>query len=573
MANIPHVESTVDRMFRNIINTMIDVINSNGETLFDSVSFEEWLERNEFRPLPAVSSFSDLPNEASKGDIRGVLNGDGIYIFDGNKWIPFSNSFYNELIEVEKELSSSEYYDEITYEKLYSDEMKSYYYKTIIPYKDKNGERIELKKGIANDELNTFERPQDFSFRVNASLVSNASVFSNGHLVGKQIKDGVLLQERPTLAYTLGVDNEGFLKAYAPEVSGEDIIADGIVNAWSGFYPLIEDYVPVDSTIFEPIANTKQKHPRQVITQNEFGDITIYSIAGRDGYSEGATYAEMVDFFMANNIKFAFNLDGGGSGVTIVRGSHVNYPTDNELKDTRPVADFIYIKKPTKNRETLKFNQYDSNMVFEKMAEIRSEVIKNRNFLENMGNLPDTINLRSNIDDITVSGFYWAGSATTGSPNSVANAVIHFNYNDLTAIQLAIPFVSNSSSILYRRKVNGLWENWVDRGLSNSRTLSLSGSWQPYAGSTSLKAVVINGVVHISGRLKGGSITSGESNPIFTLPSDLIPREHKLPMAVEIYSGEAHSVNMFVRSDNGKVYPLSNLKGNQSLSFNFSYTL
>lgn len=97
MAKIPHVDSTVDRMFRNIVNTVIDVINSKGEHLFEIESFNQWLSENSFAPKPSVIKLDDLPTDALKNEVRGVEETNKIYVYDGTEWIDFASLSFDEL--------------------------------------------------------------------------------------------------------------------------------------------------------------------------------------------------------------------------------------------------------------------------------------------------------------------------------------------------------------------------------------------------------------------------------------------------------------------------------------------
>lgn len=97
MAKIPHVDSTVDRMFRNIVNTVIDVINSKGEHLFEIESFDQWLSENSFTPKPSVIKLDDLPTDALKNEVRGVEETNKIYVYDGTEWIDFASLSFDEL--------------------------------------------------------------------------------------------------------------------------------------------------------------------------------------------------------------------------------------------------------------------------------------------------------------------------------------------------------------------------------------------------------------------------------------------------------------------------------------------
>lgn len=141
----------------------------------------------------------------------------------------------------------------------------------------------------------------------------------------------------------LTINNEGIL-GYAVDWEtgdGASFVSDGIVSATTAFYPLIVDY---ESYTPPDLPNTQtdlwQHAPRQIIGQWGNGDYAIITSEGR-GYqhSTGITPARCREICQNLGLKFAYNLDGGGSTQTVIGDKTLN--TIYEGTDGRLVPAFI----------------------------------------------------------------------------------------------------------------------------------------------------------------------------------------------------------------------------------------
>lgn len=74
-----------------------DLVLTKGESLFNSESFNAWLEQNKFKNKDAVDKITDLPTNAEVNEIRGVLSESAVYIYNGDEWIKQNDLNYNEL--------------------------------------------------------------------------------------------------------------------------------------------------------------------------------------------------------------------------------------------------------------------------------------------------------------------------------------------------------------------------------------------------------------------------------------------------------------------------------------------
>lgn len=123
--------------------------------------------------------------------------------------------------------------------------------------------------------------------------------------------------------------------------SGETFVNNGIVSASTSFFPLIVNYVPYTIPSNSEIDSYNWQHaPRQIIGQWANGDYAIITSEGR-GYanSTGITPARCIEICQSLGLKFAFNLDGGGSTQTVIGDKTLN--TIYEGTDGRPVPTFI----------------------------------------------------------------------------------------------------------------------------------------------------------------------------------------------------------------------------------------
>lgn len=147
---------------------------------------------------------------------------------------------------------------------------------------------------------------------------------------GYCIKDGIVLQDvdgtlHPN-QYTLGIKTDGTLKAYPHSVTPSEMISDGVNDAVVGFVPIIEDGEISADNVLSICPHASVKNPRQIIGQLKTGDYIVFSCDGRTIGEEGMTLKECANTLkeIFPNIKFAYNLDGGGSTQTFVRKKRIN---------------------------------------------------------------------------------------------------------------------------------------------------------------------------------------------------------------------------------------------------------
>lgn len=272
-----------------------------------------------------------------------------------------NGDFKKEVVKIDEQFASinrhvdqlDSFYDEITSEAVYDADSKTNYYITNVPSKDKNGDVIKLKHGFANGKFNNGTETANsfYASHPNATLVINAAPDNTG---GNVVADATLIQDDEAGIkgqMTLGLNEAGLLDAFDSKMTASKLLAQKITDSWTGFFALIKNGKDVDLTEMQAENPTgfdklSQRHPRQVIAQKSDKSLLILTCEGRLNRNIGMTIADLKRILYANDVTFAYLLDGGGSISTINKGIMINAPIDDQFTTYRPVSDFMYIEKP-----------------------------------------------------------------------------------------------------------------------------------------------------------------------------------------------------------------------------------
>ena len=198
--------------------------------------------------------------------------------------------------------------------------------------------------------------PLEFAKDHNTVFVVNASLFdmTNGVPVGQTIIDGVTIVNEPMKddngipisdgeCYPLCIDSSGVMSAnYDRSVDTATMIADGVVQAVTGWGKLVEDFKICEADIEAEIV-----HPglyiRQSIGQYENGDYCVCTVEQSRGSvtnEAGLSYTDLAQIFVDRGVKFAYSLDGGGSSGTVIGNRQLNRIYEGSTG--RPVPTVIY---------------------------------------------------------------------------------------------------------------------------------------------------------------------------------------------------------------------------------------
>ena len=191
---------------------------------------------------------------------------------------------------------------------------------------------VYAPNGIDSGTKSTYDmnREHNFCLAINAGLFN----MSNNKPDGIVIQSGKVLQNSPALLHSarpLYIDADGTLHEGAIDADAYDLVAAGAVSAVCGFMAIIKDYKAVPSSDWTGMLDKYTEHaPRQIIGQYANGDYAIITCEGRGwDNSDGWTIEEAQAICIKWGLKFAYNLDGGGSTETMLGLKHLNSIYEN----------------------------------------------------------------------------------------------------------------------------------------------------------------------------------------------------------------------------------------------------
>ena len=168
----------------------------------------------------------------------------------------------------------------------------------------------------------TMNKTKGFYVAINAGCL-----LSDKKPAGTLIENGVPLQNGDAYHYgfVLTIDSNGNLGVTNEEDSSA-LVANGVVSAIAGVgvNPIINNYEIPSGTYLTDNAQ------RQIIGQFGNGDYAIITCEGRNyDNSDGWTIAEAQRVCQELGLKFAYNLDGGGSTETVIGKKQINTIYEN----------------------------------------------------------------------------------------------------------------------------------------------------------------------------------------------------------------------------------------------------
>lgn len=161
---------------------------------------------------------------------------------------------------------------------------------------------------------------------------------------GMLIQNSIVLNNAPTETHPqcrpLTIDSNGDLSEVAYDADANELVNSGVVSAVCGFMAIVKDYKAVSSSNWNSVAHYTQNAQRQIIGQFGNGDYAIITCEGRNtDNSDGWTIEEAQNICIKHGLKFAYNLDGGGSTETMLGQKHFNHIYENSTG--RKVPTFI----------------------------------------------------------------------------------------------------------------------------------------------------------------------------------------------------------------------------------------
>lgn len=277
-------------------------------------------------------------------------------------------------------------------------------------------------------------------------LAINGGVFDTSTLKpdGIVIQNGVSIHNAPTATHSackpLTINENGILGYASADADTADLIADGIVSAVCGFMPIIIDYESVPENEWNSVSHYTQNTQRQIIGQWGNGDYAIITCEGRGFHnSDGWTIAEAQAICRKHGLKFAYNLDGGGSTETMLGLKPVN--TIYENITGRKVPTFIV------------FNGTDS---FSQLPDEPEKTLTSISAVYSGGSVPIGTPV-TGLADIVVTAIYSDGTSeivtdyTLTGTIAEGNNTVTVSYNDKTTTFAVTGYeVDPTASVLLR---------------------------------------------------------------------------------------------------------------------------
>lgn len=173
---------------------------------------------------------------------------------------------------------------------------------------------------------------------------------------GIVIQNGAVIKKSPTTTHSqckpLTIDRNGNLGYAEYNADANQLAGNGIVSAVCGFIPIVVDYNAVPQSEWNSVSHYTENAQRQIIGQWGNGDYAIITCEGRGFHnSDGWTIAEAQTICRKHGLKFAYNLDGGGSTETMLGLKPVN--TIYEDTTGRIVPTFIVFNGTTTFRDVV----------------------------------------------------------------------------------------------------------------------------------------------------------------------------------------------------------------------------
>lgn len=372
-----------------------------------------------------------------------------------NRFIHLLNN--NLVAELIKE---NEMIEDITCEEFLDEDTNTKYWITHIPHKDKYGNVLRLKLGLADDAMEQtghLETAREFAHRHKATVVINGGVGDNasaemtGRKYGMRMKDGILISNQPSsywqIHWAMGITAENKLVTFGPVQTEEEARALGCVDVLSGMTPILIDGksqkfeieytnswftskettdITPDSTKTYYTKNTTAPfytehtnltafesgttyyeledylYQKQFVGQNNSNkDIYFITTNGKGRANDrGMATDKIIDIFLSLGCDFAYQPDAGGSTALVYHGEMLNNPTDNEGKSERPCADFLYV-----SYEDLNPSSDELNNINKRISKLRRDMqlIKSYN-LEADNSIP----INSDLNTFDKIGTYYS---------------------------------------------------------------------------------------------------------------------------------------------------------------------
>ena len=212
------------------------------------------------------------------------------------------------------------------------------YYLTTIPLNDEYGNMIKLEVEKDNVSPLLHAQKEYTSFTCNATVpiqdtddeFHETLVIGNGEILNPAYNFDISV---PDYYQYLCIDDERNVTSYQANITDSStLLANGIKQAFLVYFKLITSGnldLPTGSILLT-------RAPRQMIGVKADKTMIILTSDGYDGFrNKGLTLEEGANILLAQGCVEAWNLDGGGSTSTIIKGSKINRNIDDNFTTDR----------------------------------------------------------------------------------------------------------------------------------------------------------------------------------------------------------------------------------------------
>lgn len=301
------------------------------------------------------------------------------------------------------------------------------------------------------------------SIHYNATIALTGSPYDlNGSgILGVNIDNGVIKNNRVDGWYTCGITKNNTLKFFKKNVTADTIKSQGINNAFSMMMPLVIDGAVVDEHWYNEHNSNHfnvDKHPRTVFGEDNKGNWFFMTVHGRTKGQKGVTYKELANILI-NKYKLtnACATDGGGSSEIIINHSKVNWNIENYGMDRRPLPHFLIFREQPKPINKM---QQQIREIMELVSQLSDRVLRGESargvFNEQLNGFKI-----GDLNEIKRSGLYWCTKDTPNSPGEISYGILHFEVEPGAMMQYAFPYADNGYDIKMRRVQGTQWGKWV----------------------------------------------------------------------------------------------------------------
>ena len=333
-------------------------------------------------------------------------------------------------------------------------------YITNIPFEDADNEEIPYTL----DQANT--TPSDYAQTNNTTVTMNGVAWVDGtHRYGSVVSNGEILAtvdttDLPDCYYYVGIKNNRVMASFkANETSAQDLIDNGCNQAFMAYWKLVtnsvaENFTTIGSQLIDGNGVVNNPHPRQAIGQKADKTIVIVTCDGRTALDRGLTSSELADLMIELGCVNAWNLDGGGSTTTVIKGYKINKSIDSDGTAERVHAYTLNVKKQTIDNQLAKAYSNTGKAIndsYNKMLPIVQQAT--------------IAEIDSNDIDNLISGqSVKLSNHTVNPPSTPASYYVVTlphpdpEYTGQYGLQLAFNRQKNDAYV--RRKVNGTFLDW-----------------------------------------------------------------------------------------------------------------